>query len=82
MKKIIFYISKMDCLLEEQMIRMKLEFYKEVKQFFFDIFNCKLEVYYMEEVDKIYQAICEFKFNDYLESMEDEVELLLVIDDF
>ena len=67
----------MDCPSEEQMIRMKLEPYKEVKQLSFDISNRKLEVYHTEEVDKIHQAISELKLNDRLENTEDEAELPL-----
>lgn len=71
----------MDCPSEEQMIRMKLEPYKEVKQLSFDIPNRKLEVYYTDEVEEIHHAISELKLNDRLESTEDEVELPLESDD-
>ena len=71
----------MDCPSEEQMIRMKLEPYKEVKQLSFDISNRKLEVYHTEEVDKIHQAISELKLNDRLENTEDEAVLPLAADD-
>ncbi len=66
---------------EEQMIRMKLEPYKEVKQLSFDIPNRKLEVYHTEEVDTIHQAISELKLNDRLENTEDETKLPLAADD-
>ncbi len=71
----------MDCPSEEQMIRMKLEPYKEVKQLSFDIPNRKLEVYHTDEVEEFHQAIGELKLNDRLESTEDEVELPLTSDD-
>ena len=71
----------MDCPSEEQMIRMKLEPYKEVKQLSFDIPNRKLEVDHTDEVEEIHQAIGELKLNDRLESTEDEVELPLTSDD-
>jgi len=71
----------MDCPSEEQMIRMKLEPYKEVKQLSFDIPNRKLEVYHTDEVEEFHQAIGELKLNDRLESTEDEVELPLASDD-
>jgi cation transport ATPase len=80
-KKSTFHISKMDCPSEEQMIRMKLEPYKEVKQLSFDIPNRKLEVYHTEEVEKIHQALSELKLNDRLESTEDEVDLPLAADE-
>lgn len=77
MKKTTFHISKMDCPSEEQMIRMKLEPFYEVKQLSFDIPNRKLEVYHTEEVEKIHQALSELKLNDQLEITEDEAELPL-----
>ncbi|MEQ8549291.1 MAG: cation diffusion facilitator family transporter [Cyclobacteriaceae bacterium] len=81
MKKTTFHISKMDCPSEEQMIRMKLESYIEVKQLSFDIPNRKLDVYHTEGVEKIHQAISELKLNDRLENTEDEAELPLVADE-
>ena len=71
----------MDCPSEEQMIRMKLESYNEVKQLSFDIPNRKLDVYHTNEVDKIHQAISELKLSDHLESTKDEAELPLATDD-
>lgn len=53
----------MDCPSEEQMIRMKLEPYEQVKQLSFDISNRKLEVFHTEEVDNIHKAISELKLN-------------------
>ncbi len=80
MKKSTFIISKMDCPSEEQMIRMKLEPYSDVKQLSFDIPNRKLEVYHTEEVEKIHQAISDLKLNDRLKKTE-EAELPLATDD-
>ena len=67
----------MDCPSEEQMIRMKLEPFYEVKQLSFDIPTRKLEVYHTEEIEKIHQALSELKLNDQLEITEDEAELPL-----
>ena len=67
----------MDCPSEEQMIRMKLEPFYEVKQLSFDIPTRKLEVYHTEEIEKIHQARSELKLNDQLEITEDEAELPL-----
>ena len=53
MKKSTFIISKMDCPSEEQMIRMKLETYTQVKYLDFDIPNRKLEVYHLEAIEEI-----------------------------
>ena len=71
----------MDCPSEEQMIRMKLEPYDEVKQLSFDIPNRTLEVYHTNEVDKIHKAISELKLNERLESTKDGAELPLAADD-
>lgn len=71
----------MDCPSEEQMIRMKLEPYKEVKQLSFDIPNRKLEIYHKDGLEKIHQAISELKLNDRLENTEDEAELPLATED-
>lgn len=71
----------MDCPSEEQMIRMKLESYDEVKQLLFDIPNRKLEVYHTKEVDEIHHAISELKLSDRLLDSEDDVELPLAADD-
>ena len=81
MNKSIFKIAKMDCPSEEQMIRMKLEPYIEVKQLSFDIPNRKLEVYHTDKVDKIHQAISELKLNDQLEITEEDAELPLAADE-
>ena len=48
MNKSTFIVSQMDCPSEEQMIRMKLESYAQVKYLDFDIPNRKLEVYHLE----------------------------------
>lgn len=71
----------MDCPSEEQMIRMKLESYSEVKQLSFDIPNRKLEIYHTNEVYNIHQAISELKLNERLENTEDVADLPLATDD-
>ena len=70
----------MDCPSEEQMIRMKLEPYKQVKQLSFDIPNRTLAVYHTEDVENIHRAIGELQLNDRLESTE-EAELPVATDD-
>ena len=80
MKKSTFHITKMDCPSEEQMIRMKLEPYNEVKRLLFDIPNRKLEVYHTEEVEKIHRAISELNLKDRLEATE-EADMPLVADE-
>ena len=51
MEKTTFKITKMDCPSEEQMIRMKLESYAQVKYLDFDIPNRKLEVYHVDGIE-------------------------------
>ena len=77
MNKSTFQISKMDCPSEEQMIRIKLEAFSDVKQLSFDIPNRKLEVFHTGEVDKIHQAISELKLNEKLVHTENQVDLPL-----
>lgn len=71
MKKSTFTISKMDCPSEEQMIRMKLEPFNTVQRLSFDIPNRKLEVYHLDELEKIHEAISDLQLNDRLENTED-----------
>ena len=71
MKKSTFKITQMDCSSEEQMIRMKLEGFSQVKYLGFDIPNRKLEVYHTDEIAKIHQAIGELNLKDTLEATED-----------
>ncbi|WP_339728111.1 cation diffusion facilitator family transporter [Maribacter stanieri] len=71
MKKSTFKISKMDCPSEEQMIRMKLEAYTQVKYLDFDIPNRKLEVYHLDAIEEIRSSIAELKFNETLQGTEE-----------
>ncbi|NEV93128.1 cation transporter [Psychroflexus sp. YR1-1] len=70
----------MDCPSEEQMIRMKLENFEEVKQLCFDLSNRKLEVYHTTNVAGIHQAIHELGLKDELKGTE-EAELPVAGDD-
>ena len=67
MNKSTFKISKMDCPSEEQMIRMKLESYAEVKYLDFDIPNRKLEVYHVDDIKAIQMSIASLKLGDSFE---------------
>jgi len=67
LKKSTFIITKMDCPSEEQMIRMKLESYAQVKHLDFDIPNRKLEVYHVDDVKAIKTSIASLKLGDSLE---------------
>jgi Co/Zn/Cd efflux system component len=80
MNKSTFKISKMDCSSEEQMIRMRLESFDQVKQLSFDIPNRLLEVFHTGEVKSIHVAIRSLKLNDALiETIE--VEPPTAVDD-
>ena len=75
-----FLIKDMDCLSEEQMIRMKLEAFSQVKHLEFDIPARKLEVFHQEEVQPIHEAISQLNLNDQLEGTS-EAELPVGTDD-
>jgi len=64
MNKSTFIVSQMDCPSEEQMIRMKLESYEQIKYLDFDIPNRKLEVYHREGIEDIHSSISELKLGD------------------
>lgn len=68
MKRSTFKITKLDCLAEEQIIRMKLEPLSQVKHLDFDIPARKLEVFHLEDVQPIQKAISELDLNDHLVS--------------
>ena len=73
MNKSIFQITQMDCSSEEQMIRMKLEPFSDIKQLDFDLPNRKLVVYHLGEIHPIQRAIHQLNLNDQLlETIETE----------
>ena len=57
MQKTIFKIIKMDCPSEEQLIRMKLQKFDEIKSLEFDIANLKLTVHHIAESQPILSAL-------------------------
>ncbi len=59
MEKTIFEIAKMDCLSEENLIRMKLDEISSVKYLDFDIPNRKLTVFHNGQIDQIEKSIIE-----------------------
>ena len=71
MKKSTFIVSQMDCPSEEQMIRMKLETFEQIKYLDFDIPNRKLEVYHHGAVDVINSSISELKLGDKFKGSEE-----------
>ncbi len=75
-----YRISQMDCPSEEQMIRMKMESYQQVKYLDFDIPNRKLEVYHQENVEEISKALGELQLGEKLQGTE-EAEMPLAEDE-
>ncbi|MDT0687366.1 cation diffusion facilitator family transporter [Salegentibacter sp. F188] len=71
MKRSNFTIQKMDCPSEEQMIRMKLETYPQVKYLDFDIPNRKLHVYHLDGIEDIQTSIASLKLGDTLQGTEE-----------
>lgn len=57
MLKADFLIEKMDCPSEEQLIRMKLADFRNIKKLEFDLQNRKLGVFFEGEINKISEAI-------------------------
>lgn len=73
MNKSVFQITQMDCASEEQMIRMKLEPFSDIKQLDFDLPNRKLIVYHQGDIQPIQSAIHQLSLNDrLLETVETE----------
>jgi len=57
MRKTTFTISKMDCPSEEQLIRLKLQGFRNITSMRFDIPNRKLEIYHRDNYDPIFTAL-------------------------
>ena len=77
MNKSTFHITQMDCASEEQMIRMKLESFSEIKQLDFDLPNRKLIVYHQGEIQPIHTAIHQLNLSDKLmETVKTEKALI------
>ncbi|GAA4839755.1 cation transporter [Algivirga pacifica] len=71
MNKSTFKISKMDCPSEEQMIRMKLESFDQIKHLEFDLSCRKLDVFHYHDVKPIQEAIRQLNLNDqWIETIE------------
>jgi Co/Zn/Cd efflux system component len=71
MQKTIFKIIKMDCPSEEQLIRMKLQKFDEIKSLEFDIANRKLTVHHIAESQPILSALETLNLDTTLISTED-----------
>lgn len=63
MNKTTFHIEKMDCPSEEQIIRMKLDGFSNIKSLNFDIPNRKLLVYHEDAAAEIHQKLDSLNFN-------------------
>ncbi len=59
MRKTTFEITKMDCLSEENLIRMKLDGISSISNLDFDIPNRKLTVFHSGEIDQIEKSVIE-----------------------
>ncbi len=57
MRKTTFTVSKMDCSSEEQMIRLKLEGFRNIVSMRFDIPNRRLDVYHTDDHEPIFKAL-------------------------
>ncbi|KHJ38128.1 cadmium, cobalt and zinc/H(+)-K(+) antiporter [Pedobacter glucosidilyticus] len=77
MNKTSFYIEKMDCPSEEQIIRMKLEDFPTIKSLNFDIPNRKLVVYHEDDAIDIHQQLDSLHFNTSLIETTVAEELVL-----
>jgi Co/Zn/Cd efflux system component len=78
MEKSTFIISKMDCSSEEQMIKIKLQSFENIKSLQFDIPNRKLEVFHSGSNDTIFKAIDSLKLDTKLigkETVSDEISI-------
>jgi Co/Zn/Cd efflux system component len=64
MNKTIFEITKMDCLSEENLIRMKLDGISSITNLDFDIPNQKLIIFYSGEIDLIEKSIIELNLGE------------------
>ncbi|MBO6880263.1 cation transporter [Winogradskyella sp.] len=70
MEKTLFEIQKMDCPSEEQLIRMKLNQYQNIKHLDFDIPNRRLTVFHNENKEAIANTLYELKLSSKLISNE------------
>ncbi|MTE25634.1 cation transporter [Winogradskyella ouciana] len=70
MEKTLFEIQKMDCPSEEQLIRMKLNQYQNIKHLDFDITNRRLTVFHNENKEAIANTLYELKLSSKLISNE------------
>jgi Co/Zn/Cd efflux system component len=71
MQKTIFIITKMDCPSEEQLIRMKLQKFDEIKFLEFDIPNRKLAVHHNGKTEPIHLALNTLNLDTSLVSTEE-----------
>lgn len=81
MRKETFRIVKMDCPSEEQLIRMKLEQFSEIKKLEFDIPDRKLVIFHVGQLSNIEQAINQLNLGATLESSDSAVDKLQQTDD-
>ena len=63
----------MDCAAEEQLLRMKLEMFPEIKQLDFDLDSRTLSIYHQGRVGPIGKAIAELNLNEKLISTQESI---------
>ncbi|UWX56325.1 cation transporter [Maribacter litopenaei] len=61
MKKSVFKIPKMDCPSEENLIRMKLDGFSNIRHLDFDLKNRTLNIFHIGEIEQIEKAILELR---------------------
>lgn len=71
MKKTTFIVSHMDCSAEEQMVRMKLEDFPEIKKLQFDLPARKLEVFHLGPPEPIAKSLAELNLGSKFSQSED-----------
>jgi len=81
MEKTTFIISKMDCSSEEQMIKIKLQSFENIKSLQFDIPGRKLEVFHSGNNDAIFHAIDSLKLDTKLIGNETVTDDIFITDE-
>jgi Co/Zn/Cd efflux system component len=72
MKKSVFYLQKMDCPTEEQLVRMKLSEFKGVKKMSFDLNERQVTIHHLGELKPLKRALDELQLKSKLVSSKSE----------
>ncbi len=76
MQKTTFTVQKMDCAAEEQLIRLKLEGFKNIVSLQFDIPNRRLDIYHTGDYKPIFHEINNLQLNTSFVESETADEIL------